>query len=499
MSTKIPSIDNISEVIRHYAKTTPTKPYLISNDRIYTYSEIDKLIDGTCTMLEKFGLTQGEIVSIILKNSIEYVLFYLATLRIGCIINPYPYNLESNDVIRYLENINSKLLFCHKAHYEHMKNSVQRQVILVDDDFLDKLDGSKKHADFKPEQESPACIYYSSGTTANPKSVVFSHKNMLSNISSVCKGFKFNEHEKHLIILPMGHTASVNYSFLPCTLLGGTLVITESFWKIKQNFWNLIKKFDITYVEVVPSILVALLHLRYELNDYSNIKKLKFVGCGSAPLPIELQNKIHQKFGLKVANLYGLSETGPTHVDYPLDKYWVPGSIGKPLDVNQVSIMDENEHILEHDQVGEIVIKGENVFIGYYNNQEIYNQVVLNGFFHTGDLGYKNEDGIFYFTGRKKDLIIKGGINISPDEIDEIIFKLDGVKEATTVGKEDEYLGEKIITYIVLKDGKKLDGENVKDFCAKFLSKEKIPDIVKFVQSLPKGPSGKILRRKMRN
>ena len=472
---------------------------MISNDRVYTYSEIDKLIDATCTKLEKSGLLPGEIISIILKNSVEYVLFYLATLRIGCIINPYPYNLESKDAIRYLENVNPKLLFCHKGHYEYMKNSAKSQVVLVDDDFLDKLDGSGKRADFKPEQKSPACIYYSSGTTGSPKSVVFSHKNMLSNISSICRGFKFNEEETHLIILPMGHTASVNYSFLPCTLLGGTLLITESFWKIRQNFWDLIKKFNITYVEVVPSILVALLHTPYDEKDYSGIEKLKFIGCGSAPLPVELQNKIHQKFDLKVANLYGLSETGPTHVDYPLDKDWKPGSIGKPLDVNQVDIINENGNMLDHDQVGEIVVKGENVFIGYHGNQEIYDKLVVDGCFHTGDLGYKNKDGLFYFTGRKKDLIIKGGINISPDEIDEIIFKLDEVKEATTVGMEDEYLGEKIFTYIVLKDGKNLNDEKVKGFCKKFLSKEKIPDVVKFVESLPKGPSGKILRRKMKN
>jgi len=144
-------------------------------------------------------------------------------------------------------------------------------------------------------------------------------------------------------------------------------------------------------------------------------------------------------------------------------------------------------------------VKGENVFVGYYKNQEVYDQLVVDGFFHTGDLGYKNKDGIFYFIGRKKDLIIKGGVNISPDEIDEIIFKLDEVKEAVTIGSEDEYLGEKIITYIVLKDGKKLEPEEVRDFCKNFLSKEKIPDIVKFVESLPKGPSGKILRKEMKN
>ena len=472
---------------------------MISNDKVYTYSETDKLIDAICMKFKDFRLLSGEIISIILKNSVEYVLFYLAALRIGCIINPYPYNLESKDISRYMENVNPKLLFCHKEHYEYMKNSAKTRTILVDDNFLGKLGVVNSISDFKPEQKSPACVYYSSGTTGNPKSVVFSHKNMLSNISSICRGFKFNEQEMHLVILPMGHTASINYSFLPCTLLGGTLLITESFWKIRQNFWDLIKKFNITYVEVVPSILVALLNTPYDKKNYSEIKKLKFIGCGSAPLPIELQNKIHQKFGLKVANLYGLSETGPTHVDYPLDEDWKPGSIGKPLDVNEVGIMDENGNMLDHDQVGEIVVKGENVFIGYHNNQEIYNKLVINQCFHTGDLGYRGKNGMFYFTGRKKDLIIKGGINISPDEIDEIVFKLDEVKEATTVGMDDEYLGEKIFTYIVLKDGKKLNDEKVKSFCKKFLSKEKIPDVVKFVESLPKGPSGKILRREMKN
>ena len=398
-----------------------------------------------------------------------------------------------------MENINPKLLFCHKEHYEFLKNHQKHNPILIENNFLDKLilKNDEKIYDFNPEKSTPACIYYSSGTTGNPKSVVFSHNNMISNISSICRGFRFKNSETHMIILPLGHTASVNYSFLPCTLLGGTLVIYESFWKTRQNFWKNIKEFDITYIEVVPSVLVALLNTPYEKQTFSDIRKLKFIGCGSAPLPIELQNKIHEKFGFKVANLYGLSETGPTHIDYPLSENWKPGSIGKPLDVNEVTIVDENNNVLDHDEIGEIVITGRNVFIGYHNNKEIYNNVVIDGSFHTGDLGYKNKDGIFFFTGRKKELIIKGGINISPDEIDEIIFKIDEIKEAATVGIEDKFLGEKIISYIVLKDDKNISHEYIRNFCMKFLSKEKIPDVIKFVESLPKGPSGKILRKEI--
>lgn len=492
-------IPNISSSIAYYADKIPDKIFLIQDEQKYSFSKVDNLLNSICSLYESLDLREGDIISAVIKNSVEYVLLYLSALRFGCVFNPYPYTLDGKDVSRYIENIKPRITFCQERHYPDLKINMPSDTFLIKTDFINNLKKTERsHTGFVPKKDSPACIYYSSGTTGNPKCVVFSHNNIIKNISSLIRGFRFDETEIHLIILPLGHTASTNYSFLPCTLCGGTLVLAESFWKIRARFWKIIREQNITYVEVVPSILVALLNTPYNKNEFEKIETLKFIGCGSATLPKEIQIKFMQKYGIKVANLYGLSETGPTHIDYPLDNGWEPGSIGKPLDVNEVKIMDEKNRILGPGEVGEIVIKGENVFVGYHNNERLYHEVVKDNYFHTGDLGYVTKNNIFFFTGRKKDLIIKGGVNIYPDEIDEILSKMDEIDEVTTVGVPDEYLGEKIVSFIVLKKDKNIDAIDVINFCKKYLSRDKIPDTVKFVDNIPKGPSGKILRRKMR-
>ena len=499
MPAKIPEVKSISGALNYYSGKTPEKTYITYNGLDFTYSKTNSLVNSVCFLLESLGLKKGEIVSAVIKNSIEYIVLYLASLRYGCIFNPYPSTLETKDILRYLKNVNPKIIFYGERHHDDLQKNTELTTYAIKDGFIDDLKPSEKiYPDFIPEDNSPACIYYSSGTTGNPKSIVFSHKNMIANISSIIRGFRFNADAKHLIILPLGHTASTNYSFLPCTLCGGTMVVAESFWKIRAELWNSIKKHKINYIEVVPSILVALLNTPYNKADFENITTLPFVGCGSSTLSKELQIKFAQKFGIKVANLYGLSETGPTHIDYPLEKGWEPGSVGKPLDVNEVRVVDENDNFLKPREVGEIVIKGENVFIDYYKNHSLYENVVKNGYFHTGDLGYIDENDRLFFTGRKKDLIIKGGVNISPDEIDEILYEIDEIKEAVTVGVSDQYLGEKIISFISVKEGKSISQEKVLDFCKKYISRDKFPDKIIFVDNLPKGPSNKILRRKLR-
>ncbi|MFH0861127.1 MAG: class I adenylate-forming enzyme family protein [Candidatus Altiarchaeota archaeon] len=496
---KFEDITNISSSIAYYADKNPDKIFLIQDEEKYSFSKINNLLDRVCSLYESLGLRKGDIISAVIKNSVEYILLYLSALRLGCIFNPYPYTLDGKDISRYIENMKPRITLCQESHYPDLKTNTPSDIFLIETDFIDSLKKTKQnYIDFVPKKDSPACVYYSSGTTGNPKGVVFSHNNIIKNISSIIRGFRFDENEVHLIILPLGHTASINYSFLPCTLCGGTLVLTESFWKIRAKFWKIMREQNITYVEVVPSILVALLNTPYKKNEFENIRLIRFIGCGSATLPKDTQVKFMQKYGIRVANLYGLSETGPTHIDYPLDEGWKPGSIGKPLDVNEAKIMDEQNHILGPGEIGEIVIKGENVFIGYRNNERLYNKVVKDNYFHTGDLGYVTRDNTFFFTGRKKDLIIKGGVNISPDEIDEILSKMDEIKEVATVGVPDEYLGEKIVSFIVLKEDKNIRDTDIINFCKKYISRDKIPDKVEFVDNIPKGPSGKNLRRKLR-
>jgi long-chain acyl-CoA synthetase len=348
------------------------------------------------------------------------------------------------------------------------------------------------------DENSPACLYYSSGTTAEPKGVLYSHRNMIALTDSLCRGFKFKtENECHLIMLPLGHTASTNYSLLPCAYLGGKIVMAESFWHIRTKIWKLIEEHRIDYMEVVPTVLYSILNI-YRREIDNDVSSMRFVGCGSAPLQKGVQEQFHRRFGLKVANLYGLSETGPTHIDDPLIPGWEPGSVGVPLDVNEVKIFDENDRELGPNETGEIVVKGDNVFVGYYKNDALYKKVVVNGYFHTGDLGYIDENGVFYFKDRKKDLIIKGGINIVPGEIDEILMLHPGVKEGVTIGVPDTMFGEEVKSFVVPKDGMTVTPEEIIAHCANYLPKTKVPKFVDIVEDIPKTHSGKLLRKKLR-
>jgi long-chain acyl-CoA synthetase len=246
---------------------------------------------------------------------------------------------------------------------------------------------------------------------------------------------------------------------------------------------------------MVPTSLFIILNMPKPRSDL-NISSLKWIGCGSSQLLTAYQDKFDAKFGIKVGNLYGLSETGPTHIDYPLDNNWNPGSIGYALSVNECKILDDNDNICGVGISGEIVIKGDNVFIDYYKNTDLYQESVKNGYFYTGDIGYLGSDAKFYFSGRKKDLIIKGGVNILPAEIEEILIDHPNIGEVAVFGIPDQFVGEEICAAIQLK--KDTNQKEILDFCSKQLSQYKLPKEIIIIDELPKGPSGKILKRVLR-
>ena len=496
----VKKVKNISLALKFYAESVPNKTFIqTTKQKTYSYKKVNDAVNNVCFFLYNQGLRKGDIIPVIINNSVEYIIFYLASLRFGTIFNPYPFTLDSVDIKRYLKKIDYKIVFCQKRHYLELKKHIEK-TYLINEKFIHELNNyDQEWDDIIPENKTPACLYYSSGTTGNPKHILFSHKNMIENISSIVKSFNFNSDDIHLIVLPLGHTASINYSFLPATFCGSKIIVSESFWKIRSQFWQLIKKEKVSYMQLVPSILLALLNTPYDKKDYAHIRSLRFIGCGSSMLPKQRQIAFFQKFGFKIANLYGLSETGPTHIDYPITNDWQPGSIGKPLDVNEVRFINQDGKQAAVGEIGEIIVKGENLFIDYYNNNDLYNSTIKNGFFHTGDIGYVDKNGLHYFVGRKKELIIKGGINISPDEIDEIIYKINEVSESLTSGIPDEYLGEKIVSYIVIKNNCELTEEDVIDHCKSFLSRDKIPDKIFFVDKIPEGHSGKFLRKELIN
>ena len=367
-----------------------------------------------------------------------------------------------------------------------------------DDDFLLQLES---YRDDKYEQEicsdHVACIYYSSGTTDDPKCVLYSHKNMFSLTKSIVKDFQFLSESIHLGVLPLGHTAITNYQLLPSLYAGSTLILAENFNSVRGDIWKIIADLNITYLQVVPTILFSMMATPYDEKDVRSNQSLKYIGCGSAPLSIESQINFHNRFDVKVANLYGLSETGPSHFDNPLLPDWRPGSIGYPLTVNECKIFNKDLDEVKDGEIGQIGLKGDNVFVGYYKNKKAYKKSFFNDYFLTGDLGYKDVTGKYYFLDREKDLIIKAGVNIVPGEIEEIIFKLKNVQSVAVIGVPHEYFGEEIVAFVEKKDSS-LKENHVVDILAENLQPLKRPNRIIFIDKMPVGPSGKILKRTLR-
>jgi len=424
-----------------------------------------------------------KIIVVILPNSIFYIEYLLAVLGTNNIFNPLPYFLSLQELKTILEYLESPCLVTDR---QDIINAFQGKYQFINP--LTQTPSKKPIGDKNIDENAPAVLYYSSGTTGNPKGILYSHKNMVSLIDSLVRGFKFTGNDNQLAFLPFGHTASINYNILPALMAGSNLYISKGFEELRSNFFAVLDKYKITYTEIVPAVLLMLLKLNVNISRY-DLSNLRFIGCGSSTLPLTSQKEFIERYKIKVANLYGLSETGPSHIDYPLGDDWRPGSIGVPLDVNHCKI--------GHD--GEILLKGDNVFVDYYKNKDLYKQVVKDGWFHTGDIGFER-DGKYYFVDRKKDLIIKGGINIVPMEIEEVFYKHNRVHECVVVGKEDKIIGEDIVAVVVPKDKNKGAGliRELKKLCKDKLSNYKIPSRILIWDELPKTHSNKLMRRRVR-
>lgn len=446
-----------------------------------SYSQIFENALGLAAGLD---LEQGERLSVILPNSSAWVEYFLASMLGGWVFSPVPYFVQVQELDKILTYVNPKAIVTDREDIDEELGS-KHKVLKI----YQKQASHKHYKRPNIKETAPAALYYSSGTTGNPKGVIYSHKNMTSLIASIIRGFKFSSKDRQFAFLPFGHTASINYNILPALMVGCDLIISKGFEQLRQDFFKVLAEHSITYTEIVPTVLLMLNKLRIN-NKGIDLSHLQFIGCGSSTLPLTSQIEFMETYGIKVANLYGLSETGPSHIDDPREPDWIPGSIGYPLDVNECKIAED----------GEILLKGDNIFMGYYQNEPLYREVIKDGWFHTGDLGEKKK-GKFYFTDRKKDLIIKGGINIVPMEVEEAIYCHPDVAECVVVGKFNKLHGEEVIAVVVrtlnVDDETQLTRE-IKDICKQKLSSYKIPRKVIFWESLPKTASKKLIRRKVR-
>ncbi len=408
--------------------------------------------------------------------------------------------LAGNKQIKYTINHSGcKLLFSSKLYLNEFETILRdsSSVIVPYENTQDLKISIEKN--FNPvvgdlNSETPAVLIYTSGTTGVPKGVLLSHKNVIAGGKNTALAHEITNDDVSFCVLPLYHINAEMVSISSALVSNSCVVIVSKF--SVSNFWQIIDKYQCTWFSVVPTIINYLLNENFDITSL-DLKNLRFGRSASAPLSPEVHKKFEKIFNIKIIETMGLTETSAQILSNPVYKC-KHGSAGIAYG-NEIRIIDAEGNYVNQGESGELVIKGDNVLLEYYKNEEATKSAFNeDGYFLTGDLGVEDEEGFFFITGRKKELIIKGGENISPREIDDTLYKHNAVLEACAFGIVDDNYGEEISACVFLKENLDTNEKELKDLCTADLGEYKTPSQIIFVdEPLPKGPSGKIQRLKI--
>ena len=336
-------------------------------------------------------------------------------------------------------------------------------------------------------------ILYTSGTTGQPKGAELTHDNMLKNAQASRDLFGFDDDDIVLGALPLFHSFGQTCCMNACAIAGATLTFIPRFDPAKAL--EIIERDKVTLFAGVPTMYNAMLNCdAREQHDHSS---LRLCCSGGSAMPGELMRGFEKAFDTMILEGYGLSETSPVASFNHPDKERKVGSIGTPIEGVEMKLVDDDGNDVEQGEVGEIVIKGHNVMKGYWNREDATKEAIVDGWFHSGDMGKIDDDGYFFIVDRKKELIIRGGYNVYPREIEEVLYEHEDVLEAAVIGVEDDSMGEEVGAAVVLKEGKDVSADDLKAYVKEQVANYKYPRKIWFVDELPKGPTGKILKREI--
>ena len=551
---------NVRELLEARVNSYGAKTFLISeaDGREWSYLEFNAAVNRTANLLLARGVRKGDVVSLLLPNSAEYIIAYFACWKIGVLAGPVNSLLKSEEIEYVVSNSESKLLLVNSqflpriasepgagatgfmsvtlaAASGNFGDDVKAPIatapgsasVVIFDDVAEATAGFEDplaRVDLHPDDE--AIIIYTSGTTGKPKGCLLTHGNLIANARQIAEWMGFGENDRLLTVMPLFHMNAVSVTTMTALYAGGSTVVSPKF--SASRFWEIIEKYRITSFGSVATMLSMLLSFvdsapksepravasgsstvpppaaggdfrdeeKAQVATAPSSDSLRFAMCGSAPVPAEVLRKFEETFGCLVIEGYGLSESTCRSTFNPPNENRRPGSCGLPIG-NEMKVFDENDQELPDGVLGEIVLRGANVFKGYFNNPEATEKAFANGWFHTGDIGYRDRDGFFYIADRKSDMIIRGGENIYPREIDDLLYSHPAVAAAAVIGVPDKLYGEEVAAFVVLKSGQEATEQELVDFCRVHLADYKCPKTVHFVEDIPKGPTGKLLKREL--
>ncbi|HHW37771.1 MAG TPA: long-chain-fatty-acid--CoA ligase [Bacillales bacterium] len=492
--------DNLINTARKYPNRNA---YLFMNESV-TYNEFNHKVNSFASALSSRGVGKGDTVALLLGNSPEFLIAYYGILRSGAAAVPMNPLYTAEEVTYILSDCKAKVVVAVPSQRTTLSGLLEKLEHLEFIIYTETNDSSlsfdqlleQAQRDFESpslSEDDLAIILYTSGTTGKPKGAMLSHRNMASNAESTVSFLKINSEDLVIAVLPMFHVFCMTVCINAPILNGATIVILPKF--SPSEVIQTIRDCQATVFVGVPTMYNFMLHLP----DVSSadLASLRVCISGGAALPVELLHKFQNYFRTFILEGYGLTESSPVTAFNPLEGVRKPGSIGKDIPRVKNKVVDPNGIEVPRGEVGELIVQGPNVMLGYLGNPEATALALRGGWLYTGDMATMDEDGYIFIVDRKKDMISVGGFNVYPREVEEVLYQHPFVLEAAVIGVPDEEYGERVKAYIV----KKVEDVSVPEilaFCQERLVKYKIPKEVEFLEELPKNRTGKILRRALR-
>ena len=488
---------NLADLLTTSAGAFAGRVAVKREERELTYAALDAMTARVAGLLRAKGVRPGDRVAIMLPNVEYFAMCYYGALRAGAAVVPMNVLLKEREVAFYLGDSGAKVLFGSKAfaHAAHAgAEQTDAECVLVEpghfEAMLDRCVSVPEVAERDPRDT--AVILYTSGTTGTPKGAELTHDNLLRNTETSVDVFGTDERSVTLGALPLFHAFGQTCALNATIAVGGCLTLIPRF--DGATALEIIERDGVTIFEGVPTMYAAMLHSPRAAD--TDVSTLEVCVSGGAAMPVELMRGFEERFGCTVLEGYGLSETSPVASFNRRDRERKPGSIGLPLDGVEMRVVAADGHEVAQGDVGEIAIRGHNVMKGYWRRPDATAEVLdADGWLRTGDMGRVDDDGYFFVVDRKKELVIRGGYNVYPREIEEVLYEHPAVREAAVIGIPHDDLGEEVGAAVALKAGAHASAADLRAFVKDRVAAYKYPRHVWLVDDLPKGPTGKILKR----
>ncbi|MDI6022563.1 AMP-binding protein [Leucobacter sp. UT-8R-CII-1-4] len=461
------------------------RPCMGDTNRTFTYREVEERAAAFAEQLTERGIGANDVLAVMLPNSLELLIALLGAWRIGAAATPINPTFTARELDYQLSDSGAKLLLASPG-------TVSGIDLITPEQMRERPLGEIVNPVIAPDQL--ALLVYTSGSTGQPKGVMLDHANaqaMTSQMAAVCS---FTDQDHALLVLPLFHVNSIMVSFLTPMSVGGQITVLDRF--APDTFFAAIERFQPSYFSAVPAIYARLA----ELPDSAtvNTSSLRFAICGAAPVSKELLDRVEQRFGISLAEGYGLTETTCASACNPINGVRKAGTVGPALDGQQIAIVDPEGNRVAPGERGEVIVSGPTVMRGYLGRPEATAETIRDGWLHTGDVGVLDEDGYLSIVDRIKDMIIRGGENIYPKEIEEVLGTHPDVLEAAVIGAPHARLGEVPVADVVLMPNAVASAEELVEHCRGLLTKIKVPVRMNIVTELPRNPVGKVDKPKMR-